>query len=148
MKKHSLRDDIGYWLNRLRMEVHSSFESKIEALGVTIPQWCVLVSLYNKDAENVSELAAFIDTDKGFVSRVVEQLVQMELAERHEGKDRRSQLVLLTAKAKALTRKLIVCAEKNEAEFFDVLSANEKDALQHIFEKLLLNAGIDYLRKK
>lgn len=145
MTKHSLRDDIGYWLNRLRMVVHSAFELKLKEYGITVPQWCILVSIYNKDGENVSALASYIDIDKGFVSRLVEQLVQMKLVQRKEGKDRRTQNVKLTPQAINLTQQLIDCAKQNEADFFNVLSASEKSALQSILIKLLNNAEIDQL---
>lgn len=145
MKKHSLQDDIGYWLNRLRMEVHSSFEAKLEQHGISVPQWCVLVTLYNKDGENVSEISAFIDTDKGFVSRIIEQLVQMDLVARREGKDRRSQILRLQPKAKKLVDKLISCARENEGAFFGVLSDSEKRSLKSVLIKLLKNAGINKL---
>ena len=145
MKKHSLKDDIGYWINRLRMEVHSSFESKLIVYGITIPQWSLLVAVYNNDGNNVSSLSAFIETDKGFVSRVIEQLVQMELVERKEGKDRRSQEVLLTSKAKVLTAQLIQCANQNEKEFFSILTQREKESLKHILIKLLKNTAVESL---
>jgi DNA-binding MarR family transcriptional regulator len=141
-KKHSLKDDVGYWLNRLRMVVHTSFEAKIALLGITVPQWCVLVSLNNHDAKSVGELAQFIEVDKGFISRIVEQLVKMELVERQQGKDRRSGVVYLTPKGRTLIPKLIHCAEKNEKEFFKVLSAKEQEELRQLLSKLLNNAGI------
>lgn len=142
MKRHSLRDDIGYWFNRLRMIVHTSFERKLASSDITPPQWCVLVSLYNKDAETVIELANFIDVDKGSISRVVEQLVHMDLVERKEGDDRRSVKLKLTTSGKALTPKLIAHAKRNEAEFFSCLNKQEKESLQHILTKLLKNAGV------
>ena len=145
MKKHSLHDDIGYWLNRLRMKIHSSFEAKLDTYGITVPQWCVLISLYNNDGETVSEIAHFIDVDKGFVSRIVEQLATVGLLGRQEGKDRRVLRIQLTAKAKILTERLIDCAVLNEKEFFYVLTEEEQRSLQKIFSKLLKNAGIKKL---
>lgn len=144
-KKHSLRDDIGYWLNRLRMVVHASFEKKLTSYGITVPQWCVLVSLFNKDADSVGSLASFIDVDKGSISRVVEQLVQLDLVERVEGKDRRSIVVKLTSEGKALSPKLIQCAKTNEDEFFSILNSKEKGSLKHLLSRLLNNAGIEQL---
>jgi DNA-binding MarR family transcriptional regulator len=103
------------------------------------------VSIYNKDGDPVGVLSTFIDVDKGFVSRIVDQLVKMDLLERQEGKDRRVQRLSLTKKAEALTEKLIGCAEDNEREFFHILSIKEKESLQKIFSKLLKNAGITQL---
>lgn len=140
--KHSLQDDIGYWLSRLRMKVHSSFEAKILAKDVTIPQWCILISVYNGDAVSIGELAKFIDIDKGSISRVVEKLVKMKLIIHEQGKDRRSGNIKLTEAGKKITPELAKLAELNEEEFFSSLSIVEKKQLKQILKKLLKNAGI------
>jgi len=140
-----LQDDIGYWLSRLRMRVHSSFEAKIMREGISIPQWCILISLYNNDASNIVELANFIEVDKGSISRVVDKLESLGLVMRLEGKDRRSSIVRLSKRGEELTPKLARLAELNEEEFFSCLSATEKNQLKSILRKLLHHAGIQSL---
>ena len=144
--KHSLQDGIGYWLSRLRMRVHSSFEAKITKEGISIPQWCILISLYNNDASNIVELANFIEVDKGSISRVVDKLELLSLVVREEGKDRRSNIVRLSKKGEELTPKLAKLAELNEEEFFSCLSKTEKEQLKSILKKLLHHAGVQSLR--
>src|SRR5579872_800905 len=141
--KHSLQDDIGYWLSRLRMRVHSSFVAKLDKEGIAIPEWRILISLYNKDASNIVELAEFIEVDKGAVSRVLDKLESNELVVRQPGKDRRSSIVCLTKKGEELTPKLAKLAELNEKEFFSCLSKEDEKQLKKILKKLLLHAGIE-----
>ena len=143
--KHSLQDDIGYWLSRLRMRVHSSFVAKLDKEGIAIPEWRILISLYNKDASNIVELAEFIEVDKGAVSRVLDKLESNELVVRQPGKDRRSSIVCLTKKGEELTPKLAKLAELNEKEFFSCLSKEDEKQLKKILKKLLLHAGIESL---
>ena len=143
--EHSLQDDIGYWLSRIRMKVHSSFLVKLAKHDVAIPEWRILISLYNKDASNIVELAEFIEVDKGAVSRVLDKMELNGLVERQQGKDRRSSVVVLTEKGEALTPKLGQLAELNEEEFFSCLSESEKKQLKEIFKKLLQHAGIESL---
>lgn len=143
--KHSLQDDIGYWLSRLRMKVHSSFLAKLDKEGIAIPEWRILISLYNEDASNIVELANFIEVDKGAVSRVLDKLEANGLVIRQPGKDRRSSVVSLTKKGEDLTPKLAKLAELNEKEFFSCLSDNEKKQLRSILKKLLEHAGIKLL---
>jgi MarR family transcriptional regulator, organic hydroperoxide resistance regulator len=143
--KHSLQDDIGYWLSRLRMKVHSSFLAKLAKQDITIPEWRILISLYNNDASNIVELADFIEVDKGAVSRVLDKLEASGLVTRQSGKDRRSSIVCLTKKGEELTPKLAQLAELNEKEFFSCLSDNEKKQLKSILKKLLQHAGIESL---
>lgn len=143
--KHSLQDDIGYWLSRLRMKVHASFLAKLASQDIAILEWRILISLYNGDASNIVELANFIEADKGAVSRVLDKLEANGLATRQTGKDRRSSIVRLTKKGEELTPKLAQLAELNEHEFFSCLNANEKKHLKSILKKLLEHAGIESL---
>jgi DNA-binding MarR family transcriptional regulator len=143
--KHSLQDDIGYWLSRLRIKVHSSFLAKLAKHNIAIPEWRILISLYNKDASNIVELADFIEVDKGAVSRVLDKMELNGLVARQPGKDRRSSIVILTKKGERLTPKLAQLAELNEKEFFSGLSEVEKKQLKAILKKLLLHAGIESL---
>lgn len=143
--KHSLQDDIGYWLNRLRMKVHSSFLDKLAMHNIAIPEWRILISLYNNDASNIVELAEFIEVDKGAVSRVLDKLESNGLVARQPGKDRRSCIISLTKKGEELTPKLAQLAELNEKEFFSCLNVKEEKHLKSILKKLLEHAGIESL---
>lgn len=143
--KRSLQDDIGYWLNRLRMRVHTAFLTKLATENITLPEWHVLISLYNGDASNVVELAKFIEVDKGAISRVLDKLEENELVVRKPGKNRRTSLIVLTPKGAALSPKLGQLAEENEAMFFSSLSSSEKKQLRLILTKLLKHAGVETL---
>lgn len=140
--EHGLQDDIGYWLSRLRIKVHSGFENKLKKKRISIAQWCILISLYNEDASSVIELAKFIDVDKGSISRVVDKLVATGFIIRNAGKDRRSTDLQLSGKGEKLAIELAKLAEDNEKEFFSCLNKVEKKQLQMIFKKLLKSAGI------
>ena len=139
MKKHDLKIDIGYWLNRLRMQVHQSFEGRLEGYDVTIALWCILLALYNKDAASITELLKFIEVDKASISRVVDRLLTKELVVHQQGADRRSGHIQLTTKGKALVPPLIQEAEENEQQFFGCLTLEEREQFRQLFYKLFLN---------
>lgn len=139
MKKHDLKDDIGYWLNRLRMQVHQNFESRLDVYDVTIAQWCILLTLYNEDAASITELSKFIEVDKASISRVVERLLNKEWVTHKQGMDRRSGHVQLSIKGQELLPHLIQAAEENEQEFFGDLTPQEHEQLRQLFHKLFLN---------
>lgn len=143
--KHSLQDDIGYWLSRLRMKVHSAFLAKLAQQDIAILEWRILISLYNDDASNIVELANFIEVDKGAISRALDKLEERGLALRKAGKDRRSIIIKLSKKGEELTPKLAQLAELNEKEFFSCLTLIEKKQLKTILKKLLQHAGIESL---
>ena len=139
MKKHDLKDDIGYWLNRLRMQVHQGFESRLEMYDVTIAQWCILLTLYNEDAASVTELSSFIEVDKASISRVVERFLSKEWVTHSQGADRRSGHIQLTLKGRELVPHLIQAANENEQQFFGHLTTEESEQLRQLFYKLFFN---------
>jgi DNA-binding MarR family transcriptional regulator len=134
---HDLKIDIGYWFNRVRMEVHQAFEARLAEDDITIAQWCILLVLYNKQATSIKELSEYIETDKASISRVVERLVNKKLVTRVTGKDRRSGHISLTATGLKLVPKLITKADENEKQFFGHLTKKELTQLKAIFSKIL-----------
>lgn len=134
---HILKQHIGYWINRLRMEVHQSFEHRLNAYDVTIAQWCILASLYDQQATSVNELASYIEVDKASVSRVVERLVVKGLVSHSQGKDRRSGYLELTAEGQKLVPSLINEAEQNEQSFFGQLTTTESVQFRNLVRKIL-----------
>jgi MarR family transcriptional regulator, transcriptional regulator for hemolysin len=137
MAHNHLKQHIGYWFNRIRMEVHQSFEARLDRYNITVAQWCILVALSDNQATSVGELADYIEVDKASISRVVERLVALELITHIPGKDRRSGFIALTERGKKLVPKLLREAELNEKQFFGNLTANELQQLQHIFRKIV-----------
>lgn len=139
MKKHDLKDDIGYWLNRLRMQVHQGFESRLEVYDVTIAQWCILLALYNESAASITELSKFIEVDKATISRVVDRLLIKELIIHQPGVDRRSGHIQLTFKGRELVPQLIQAAKDNEKQFFGCFTLEEQEQFRQLVHKLFLN---------
>jgi DNA-binding MarR family transcriptional regulator/uncharacterized protein YbcV (DUF1398 family) len=137
MAYNNLKQHIGYWFNRIRMEVHQSFEARLDRYNITVAQWCILVALSDNQATSVGELADYIEVDKASISRVVERLVALELITHIPGKDRRSGFIALTEKGKKLVPKLLREAELNEKQFFGNLTDSELQQLQHIFRKIV-----------
>lgn len=137
MTTHDLKDDIGYWLGRLRMQVHQGFEEKLSAYDISPAQWCIMLTLYNGELSSVTELSKFIEVDKGAISRVVDKLLARELVTHAQGGDRRSGYLQLTPKARALVPKLIEAAEENERQFFGHLTASETEQFRLILHKVM-----------
>jgi DNA-binding MarR family transcriptional regulator len=121
------------------MQVHQSFESRLETYDVTIAQWCILLALYNESAASITELSKFIEVDKASVSRVVDRLLTKELVTHKAGNDRRSGHVQLTSKGRELIPILIQAATENDQQFFGCLTTKESEKLRQLFHKLFLN---------
>lgn len=131
-----LKDHVGYWLNRLRMEVHQTFEKRLEKHDISVAQWCILATLHSESADSVSTLARYIEVDIASISRVVERLVAKSLVENQPGKNRRSGIIKLTKQGRDLVPKLFDEAKDNEEQFFGGLTTDEKKQLKKIFLKI------------
>lgn len=136
--KNNLKLHIGYWFNRIRMEVHQAFEARLDRYNISVAQWCILMAIYDGKASSVGDLAEYIEVDKATISRVVERLVTMQLVTHMQGKDRRSGFILLTDTAQKLVPKLLHEAELNEKHFFGDLTKDEIAQLKQIFKKILM----------
>lgn len=137
--RNTLKTHIGYWFNRLRSLVHSSFDDRLAKHEVSVAAWCILVAIYDDKATSINELAHYIEIDKASISRVVEKLVAQQLLSHSQGKDRRSGKISLTEQAKKLMPKLISEAKENEQHFFGHLSLKERETLREIMNKVLRN---------
>ncbi len=132
-----LKQYVGYWINKARVCMQLAFEQRLAHYKLTVPQWCVLLSLYGKYAHTISELAAYIDVDKASVSRVVERLAQRNLINHLPGKNRRTGHLQLTDKGIKLVPILLKEAEDNEKFFLDELTEREMQQLKNALTKIL-----------
>jgi len=133
-----LRDHTGYWLNRLRITVHTAFEQALAKHDVTVAQWSALIALHHGDATTPLGLAEFIDIDPGAATRLVDRLVTKGLLTRDsDPDDRRSVRLSLTEKARVLTPLLAAAADANDAAFFGVLAPEEHRRFRQLLAKLL-----------
>jgi DNA-binding MarR family transcriptional regulator len=139
---NGLRDYLGYWLARLTDEVHRSFERKLAEHGVTVAQWRVLMTVYREHANSTSEVARFINTDVGAVSRLVDRLTAKGLMERSTQTNlRRRKGLVLTAAGNELVPELIDLADDTEAVFFGSLTTLQRSDLIQLLQDLLPSAA-------
>lgn len=141
-KARSLRQDLGYWLNRLRAEFQQSFKERLAKEGVSLPEWSIMVSLWNGDATNVMELSRFIEVDKGAVSRTLADLEEKDLVRRRSGPDGRSYSIKLTKKGEGRMPVLAKYAMQNEEAFFGNLRGKERKEFHKLLGKILVGVGI------
>lgn len=142
-KKHisNLEDHIGYWLRCLSNFVSDSFSQKLQRHEISVAQWVVMRTLYHNSDINLNKAAEIIGVDKSSLSRMIERLVQKNLVNRIDGKDRRSLGLSLTEEGKKIVPELANLADKNDEEFFAVLSKKEKQEFLSTINKLLSASG-------
>ena len=105
--------------------------------GLTLTQFAVLEALYHLGPLSLSDIAQKILTTAGNLTMVVGNLEKQGLAHRQTSpEDRRVLIVVLTAKGKALTRRLFPEHAAGITEFMAVLSPDEMELLGNLCRNL------------
>ncbi|MEZ3501381.1 MarR family winged helix-turn-helix transcriptional regulator [Pantoea sp. KPR_PJ] len=80
------------------------YQSRLKPLGLTYPQYLVLLALWETDNVTVSELGARVHLDSGTLSQLLKRLEQSGLISRRRdvGKDERRVLITLTEQGRKL----------------------------------------------
>jgi len=132
-----LRSHVGYWLRCLSNLVSSTFAERLAQRDISVAQWVVLRTLYDKRDVTLNEAAEEVGVDKSSLSRMVERLVKKGLLNRAEGSDRRSVGLALTPNAMKLVPQLAKLADENDKEFFHSLSAKRREEFLTTIKQLL-----------
>ena len=83
--------------------VISVYRPVLEPLGLTHPQYLVMLALWGSEPLSVSELSRMLDLDPGTLSRLLKRLESAELVRRNrDPQDERSLAVVLTDRGRAL----------------------------------------------
>jgi DNA-binding MarR family transcriptional regulator len=133
-----LKAHIGFWMRLVSNHVSYAFARKLEASGVTVAEWVVTREMYSgDDTTSPSAVAELTGLTRGAVSKLISRLLTKGLVTRKEStSDRRYQDIELTPAAIALVPRLAKLADKNDEEFFAVLSKSERKSLTVILKKI------------
>jgi len=142
-----LHKHLGYWLRCLSNLVSSTFAERLAKQDISVAQWVVLRTLYDKRNVTLNEAAEEVGVDKSSLSRMVERLVQKRLLIRAEGSDRRSVGLTLAPAAIKLIPRLARLADENDEEFFHTLSAKQREEFLRTIKRLLDANGWDSTKR-
>jgi DNA-binding MarR family transcriptional regulator len=132
-----LQSHIGFWLRFVSNHVSHTFARKLEGSGVTVAEWVILREMFDSASTSPSALATATGLTRGAISKLIDRLVQKNLASRAEASgDRRFQDVKLTSAGRTLVPKLARIADQNDEEFFSQLSDEERERLVAALKKL------------
>lgn len=116
------------------------FDARAREIGVTRPQWQVLVVLKRHEGVNQGGLAELLDVEPITVCRMVDRLQEADLVERRpDPADRRSWRLFLTAKAGDLLAQLRPMADSMEAQALEGISGTQRDALAAALDRIRAN---------
>lgn len=134
----SLETHLGYWLRFVSNHVSHNFARRVEARGVTVAEWVVLRELLEAGDMPPSKMAEHLGMTRGAITKLADRLLAKGLVTRTVStEDRRWQSLAITDAGRALVPDLAVLADENDAHFFDVLSADDRQSLERILKTLV-----------
>lgn len=133
----------GYWLRMISNAVSQEFARKVEGEGVTVAEWAFLRGLYDTEAMAPSALADRMGMSRGAISKLADRLVDKHLVSRSDhADDRRMRTLSLTAAGREKVPALAALADRNDAEYFGILSDEERVALDRLLRTLADRRGL------
>lgn len=132
-----LESHLGFWLRLVSNAVSISFARRVEAKGVTVAEWVFLRMLYDFERLAPSALAERMAMTKGAITKLAHRLIAKGLVAREANPlDKRSQILALTGKGRALVPELAKAADENDAAFFQVLDARERGEFERLLNRI------------
>ncbi|MBS0561013.1 MAG: MarR family transcriptional regulator [Proteobacteria bacterium] len=132
-----LPDHLGFWMRMVSNHVSHAFAAKLAAKDVTVAEWSLLRALYGKEPMPPSRIADAMGMTRGAITRLADRLIAKSLLARTaSATDGRAQTLALTNRGARLVPALAALADRNDAEFFDCLSAAERRTLARLLKTL------------
>lgn len=133
----NLEDHTGFWLRMVSNHVSQAFAAKLASKGVTVAEWCVMRTLFERPPTPPSQIASQMGMTRGAITRLADRLIAKLLIIRESSPaDGRAQTLALTPKGARLVPELAALADRNDAEFFACLTAAERSDLVRLLRHL------------
>jgi DNA-binding MarR family transcriptional regulator len=117
-----------------------AFDARARDIGVTRPQWQVLVALKRREGINQGGLAEVLEVEPITVCRMVDRLQESGLVERRpDPADRRSWRLFLTPKAGQLLDQLRPMAEDMLGQALDGVTEDDRASLAATLDRIRAN---------
>lgn len=133
----------GYWLRMVSNAVSQDFARKAATEDVTVAEWTFLRALYDAGAMAPSTLADRMGMTRGAISKLADRLIEKGLLARAGNPDDgRAHRLSLTAAGRQKVPVLAALADRNDADYFGVLSTDERATLDHLLRTLADRRGL------
>ena len=130
-------NNLGFLLNDAARAVRYRFDARARAIGITRPQWRVLMMLRRHAGETQSMLAQRLEVEGITLTRMLDRLEAAGLVERRaDACDRRVRRIYPTAKSAELTDRLAVIGNRLDAELLALLSPEEQQTLRGLLQRI------------
>ena len=141
----TLPSEIGETAHALR----KAFSRLAAGIGVTGPQWKVMLKLTLRPGLRQAELADLLDVEPITLTRIIDRLEEAGLVERTaDPADRRVWRLHVTAKAQPVVEKLKAIVDEMSAEAFAGIDPKHIEVTRKVLARVRENAGACACTKK
>jgi DNA-binding MarR family transcriptional regulator len=140
----ALDDQLCFALYAASRAVTARYRPMLDALGITYPQYLVLMLLWEQDGQTVGQLGARLALDSGTLSPLLKRLTAAGLVTRHRrADDERSVSIRLTDAGRALEAPACsISGEMIDALALDTAAFGQlKEQLRLITDRVTARAG-------
>jgi DNA-binding MarR family transcriptional regulator len=127
---------VGGSVRKLNRMVTAIYDGAFAHLGLKSSQFGVLVSVSNRGRARPAELTKLLQMDESTISRNVERMCARGWLRLKRDQDRRSHLIEVTDKGKALLRKCVPAWKQAQEEVSNHLGADNVAAFRSALRKL------------
>jgi DNA-binding MarR family transcriptional regulator len=128
---------VGFWLRMVSNHVSHAFAAKLSDRAVTVAEWSLMRTLYGKAPTSPSRVADEMGMTRGAITKLADRLIAKSLIRRQaSAKDGRGQTLALTERGVSLVPDLAALADRNDAEFFECLTGDERETLERLLKSL------------
>lgn len=128
---------LGFWMRMVSNHVSHAFAAKLADKNVTVAEWCVMRTLFNKPPTSPSQIAEEMGMTRGAITKLADRLITKSLivrkASEHDG---RAQTLALSTIGTHLVPQLATLADQNDQQFFACLTTDECDELRRLLMQI------------
>jgi DNA-binding MarR family transcriptional regulator len=140
MPEPHIESYVPYLVNRAATAMLNYSAREFEHFGVTVPQWRILLALWNHRECRFGELATLTSIEPPTLSRLLNGMTANKLVKRSRtATDSRSVTLSLTAAGRALFQKTIPFADEVNAQYTEGLTRSELAVLRRSLAKIYEN---------
>lgn len=139
----SIHKSLGYWVSLLSRSMEAEFSRHLAPHGLTRMSYAVLGSMVFDGHATPSGIADAIGVDRAAVTRLLDKLEAQALIARDRDKgDRRSIVLKVLPRGKALANEMQECSRSVNAHFTKALTREESDRFVELAKAMLQNSEV------
>jgi DNA-binding MarR family transcriptional regulator len=130
------REGIGFCVRKLNRMVTAIYDGALASAGLKTSQFSVLVAVANREKARPAELTRLLQMDESTLSRNVERMCAKSWLRLKPDEDRRSHLIEVTDKGRALIRKCLPAWQRAQEEVSQRLGTDNVAGLRSALREL------------